>query len=219
MKKSLINKILAAAAAVLMMVSMTACTNQNTPADSDDQGSSEVVSDTVISDADVSGSDVSASDVVVVDDETAANNTLDAYFAALNSGDVDKLVELTAAPPMKAFLSAIGLDTDYLRSGFQAAIDGMKAVAGEYHIAYEYTVVDETDMSAFAAELNALSEGAGDKVQAVRTYNVNMTAYAASAAVSDADVSASDVNGEMLEQSEGQLRLFKYDGVWYVFGD
>ena len=219
MKKSLMSKLLAAAAAMVMVLSLTACSNQNTTVD-ETPDSSVSVSDTTVSGGDVSASDVSGSDVVVVDDETASNSALEAYFAALNSGNVDKLVELTAAPPMMDFLSGIGLDADYLRSSFQTVIDSMKAVSGDYRIDYTYTVTDadEAAQAALAAELDALSEGAGQKVQAVRVYSVDMAAYAVPAAVSGTDVSASDA-AEALEQSSSTLRLYKYDGVWYVFGE
>lgn len=231
MKNALTRKIIAALSALFILTSLAACGNQ--PAqESVDQpavSSSTDVSGADVSGSDVSGSDVSASDVVVVDDETASNNVLDAYFAALNSGDADKLVELTYAPPMADFLDGVGLGSDYLLSSFQATIDGMNAVSGGYHIEYEYTVTDadEVDLTAFAAEVDALSKGSGAKVQAMRRYVVSMTAYTAQAAapvsggdVSGADVSASDVVlGEKLEESEGVLRLFKFDGVWYVFGD
>lgn len=219
MKKSLMSKLLAAAAAMVMVLSLTACSNQNTTVD-ETPDSPVSVSDTTVSGGDVSASDVSGSDVVVVDDETASNSALEAYFAALNSGNVDKLVELTAAPPMMDFLSGIGLDADYLRSSFQTVIDSMKAVSGDYRIDYTYTVIDadEAAQAALAAELDALSEGAGQKVQAVRVYSVDMVAYAVPAVVSGTDVSASDA-AEALEQSSSTLRLYKYDGVWYVFGE
>lgn len=229
MKKSLISKIAAAAAALLAAVALTGC-SVKAPADdtANDGAVTPVTSAADVSGSDVSGSDVSGSDVV--DDAVLADQVFNDYFFALNAGDADKLVELTAAPPLMSLLETIGAGEDYLLSSYQATIDGMKAVSGGYRIAYDYTVVDaEGDqLGAVITEIEGMSAGAGEKVQAARVYTVNMKAYAAQMpvvsgadvvsatdAVSDADIPA---DAQVLEESESVLILYKYGGNWYVLG-
>lgn len=244
MKNALTQKIIAAVMALFMLTSLAACGGQNVedagepsaPASSAaDAPAEENVSGSDTSYTDVSATDVSASDVPVVDDAAAADSVLNAYFDALNSGDADKLVELTCSQPLTDYLEAAGLGADYLRASYQATVDGMKSVSGGYRIAAEFTAADATEeeLAALAAAMDALSAGAGAKVQAVRIYKVNMKAYAAEAAdvvasiadvisntdlVSIADAVEEVVSAELLEESESVLRLYKYADVWYVYG-
>lgn len=229
MKNTFTHKLLAAAAALLIVASLTACGSQDA-VDASNDVPADVTSSADVSDSDasasdvvVSGGDVSGSDVVVVDDATAADSVFNAYFAAFNSGDAEKLAEVIGAPPMLAFLENAGVGSDYLLTSCRNTLSAMEGVT----IVYEYTVAeaDEGQLAAIAADLNALSSGAGDKVQAARVYNVNMTAYADIQSVSGSDVSASDAvsgsdaAGNALEQSSGVIRLYKYDGAWYVLGE
>ncbi len=228
MKKLLISKIAAAAAALLMALALTGCGAKAPADDTADEGTvTPVTSAADVSGSDVSGSDVSGSDVV--DDAAEADRVFNEYFAALNAGDAGKLVELTAAPPMMSLLETIGAGEDYLLSSYQATIDGMKAVSGGYRIAYDYTAADaEGDqLGAVIAEVEGMSKGAGEKVQAARLYTVNMKAYAAQMPVSASDVvsgadavSAGDIpaDAQVLEESESVFVLYKYGGSWYVLG-
>ncbi len=231
MKNAFTRKIVTAAAALLVVLSLSGCSMyappEETPAD---PSAGNVVTAADVSATDVSGSDVSASDVVVLDDATLADNALNAYFAAMNSGDVDRLVELTAAPPMVSFLESIGTDVSYLSTSFRRTIDSMKAVSGGYNIVWDYTAAEasEDEMTAIRAEIDALSAGAGEKVEAARVYEVSLKAYAADMTViSGSDVSTADVISsvdvvsgsdavQVLEESESTMNLYKYGGQWYV---
>lgn len=234
MKNALTRKIMAAAAALIVVASLAGCAGK--PADdvNDSQptvSASETVSGSETSGADVSGSDVSASDVsgsdvsgsdvsgsdaVVVDDATVANSVIDAYFAAFNSGDAQKLADLTCSPAMVAFLKSNGYSADFVKMNYADSIKEMKAVSGgSFDLRHEYTVAeaDTEQMDALKAKLNGLSAGSGDKIQAARVYQVTMKSVEA---VSSAGVSASDAFN-VLEQSESIMYAYKYDGNWYVF--
>ncbi len=219
MKNTITRKILAAAAALMVMTTMTGCfgkpaapaednnpTAVTTPAD---------VSGSDISGSDVSGSDISGSDVVVVDDETASNAAIDAYFACFNSGDAAGLANLTCSPAISSFLLSSGYSKDFVAQGFAGTIEEMKkAAGGNLDIRYEYTVADAgaDQLAALKADLSELTAGAGDNVQAARVYQVTMKLVAATSA---SDV-ASGADVQVLEQSDCELVAYKYDGNWYI---
>lgn len=230
MKNTITRKLLAAAAAVLVTAALSGCfaapqqpAENNTPAapavtagdvsGSNVSGSS--VSDSNVSDADVSGSDVSGSDVNVQD---TADTALEAYFTAFDSGDAEKLADLTCSPAMEEFLKNNGLDRSYLVKSFADTIDGMKKTAGGYYT-MGYEVISSADATeAEKADLvsgvESLLAGSGAKVQAVRIYQLSISAQSVTS--SGDVVSTSDA---VSEKADGQLRLYQYDNVWYVFGD
>ncbi len=219
MKNALTRKLLAAAAAIVIVASMTGCfaapaapqNNETTPA------VTTSASDTV------SGADVaSGADVVVIDDATAANNAIEAYLNGFNTGDAAKLADVTYSPAVAAFLESNGKDKSFLAGSFQTAIDEMKQSAGGvFYLDYEYTVSEasEEQFNQLKAEIEALAVGSGEKVQAARIGQVSMKANAVASA-SDVTSSGDLVSGadvSELESTKMELRLYKYDGKWYVF--
>lgn len=217
MKNTITRKLLAAAAAVLVTAALSGCfAAPQQPAENDTPAvSAGDVSASDVSGTDVSGSDVSASDVDVQD---TADGALEAYFTAFGSGDAQALADLSCSPAMNEFLKNNGLDKSYLVKSFQETIDGMKQTAGgNYTMGYEViSAADatEAEKAELAAGVESLLAGSGAKVQAVRIYQLSISAQSVT---SNGDVvSSADA---VSEQAEGQLRLYQYDGVWYVFGD
>jgi|GEM_PF-1801897 len=217
MKNTIARKLMAAAAAVMIMTAMSGCFAPQKPAeDSTADTPAVTASASDVSASDVSASDVSASDAASV--QGTADGALEAYFAAFNSGDADMLADLTCSPAMEAFLKASGLDKSYIADSFRQTLDGMNQTAGgSFRMEYEViTAADatEAEKAELVTGIESLSAGSGAKVEAVRIYQLSMSAQSTT---SDGDVvSSADA---VSEQGEGQLRLYKYDGLWYVFGD
>ena len=225
MKNALTRKLMAAAAALIVLASMAGCTarpqtetDQPQPAVSaSDSVSDADVSGSDVSGSDVSGSDVSGSDAPVVDDAADADSVIEAYFAAFNSGDAGKLAELTCSPAMVSFLKSNGYSTDFVKMNYADTIKQLQAQnGGSFDLRYEYILndADTTLPDVLKSELNELSAGSGDKVQMVRVYQVTMKLVEE---VSASDVSGSDV--QVLEQYEDVMFAYKYDGTWYVFSN
>lgn len=219
MKNALTRKLLAAAAAIAVMASLTGCFAA--PAAPQNSETAPVV--TTSSTDTVSGSDAaSGTDVVVLDDATAAKNAIEAYLGGFNTGDAAKLADATCSPVVSAFLESSGKDKDFLVSSFADTINAMKQNAGGlFHIDYSYDIADasEDQLAQLKSEIDILSPGCGEKVQAARICNVTMKAgsvASASDVTSSGDlVSGADVSE--LESTNMEMRLYKYDGKWYVF--
>lgn len=215
MKKALIRKLLAIAAAVVMLTSLAACGNQ--------PQTDEPVNDSpaAVTSTDVSGSDVSATDVIdSAVDAAAADAVLEQYFIALNNGDAAEMVKLSAMPPILTYLEGYGLGEEYLISSYQATINGLSdSGKADYVVEYTYsgTFANDSEVSTMANEIEGLAAGTRANVQAVRNYIVIMK-Y--SAIISPSDVLASDSDSSVLaEESTETMRLVKYDGEWYVYGN
>lgn len=219
MKNALTRKLMAAAAAIVIMASMTGCFG--TPAASQNNETTPSVT-TSAADA-VSGTDaVSGADAVVLDDDAASVNAIESYLNSFNTGDAAKLADVTCSPAVSAFLENNGKNKDFLVSSFAGTIEEMKQTSGGlFHIGYNYTIAeaDKDQLAQLKAEIEALSAGSGEKVQAARICQVSMNASSVASAsdvtssgdlVSGADISA-------LDSTQIEMRLYKYDGKWYVF--
>lgn len=220
MKNTLTLKLIAALMAVLAMVSLSGCfamPQQGGETDNTPVVTAADVSAGDVSASDVSGSDVSGSDVSASDVQNDADKTLEAYLNAFNTGDAEKLAQLTCSPAMEDFLKNNGKDRAYLVESFEQSIKDMKDAAGGY-MSLEYTVVSGDgapgdSVMELKGDLDSLSAGSGEKVQEVRIYVVNLTAKKLT---SNGDVvSAADAS----QSADGQLRLYKFENKWYVFGD
>ena len=217
MKNALTRKLLAAAAAIAVMASLSGCFAAPAAPQNTDPTPAVSSADTV------SGADVaSGTDAVVLDDATAATNAIEAYLSSFNTGDAAKLADVTCSPAVTAFLESNGKTKDFLVSSFAATIDGMKqAAGGVFYIDYSYTIAEATEdqLNQLKAEVEALSVGSGEKIQAARVCQITMKASSVASA-SDVTSSGDLVSGAdatEMESTQTEMRLYKYDGKWYVF--
>jgi len=220
MKNAFTRKLLAAVAAIAVVASLSGCFGA--PAVPAEPQSPEAPSVTVSTSDTVSGSDAVSDSDVVLDDATAAKNAIEAYLNGFNTGDAAKLADVTCSPAIAAFLESNGKNKDFLVGSFGDTIEAMKQTSGGiFHIGYSYTVTeaDEEQLEQLRSEIEALSAGCGEKVQAARIYQVSMnvnSVASASDVTSGGDlVSGADVTS--MEDAQMELRLYKYDGKWYVF--
>lgn len=218
MKNALTRKLLAAAAAIAVVAALTGCFAAPAAPNNDTAPSVTTSAADTVSGADAA----SGTDVVVLDDATAAKNAIESYLSSFNTGDAAKLADVTCSPAVAAFLESNGKNKDFLVSSFAATIDGMKQNAGGlYHIDYSYTIAEATEdqLAQLKTEIETLSLGSGEKVQAARVCQITMKASSVASA-SDVTSSGDLVSGadvSELESTQMEMRLYKYDGKWYVF--
>jgi len=95
------------------------------------------------------------------------------------------------------------------------------SVDGTFFLDYDYSVTDANadQVNVFRFEIEALNAGDGEKVEALKFYNVTMK-LASVASASDVTSSGDLVSGADVTEKEStqvEMRVYKLDGKWYVF--
>lgn len=215
MKKAFTSKLLALAAALVVMTSLTGCFGM--PA-----APQQNTTTTTAPAATASGSDAASGTDVVVDDATAANIAMETYLDGFNTGDAAALADATCSSTVSAYLKNNGKDKSFLVKSFEKSIADMHdSVDGTFFLDYDYSVTDANadQVNVFRFEIEALNAGDGDKVEALKFYNVTMK-LASVASASDVTSSGDLVSGADVTEKESaqvEMRVYKLDGKWYVF--
>ncbi|MBE6760316.1 MAG: hypothetical protein E7554_09575 [Ruminococcaceae bacterium] len=217
MKKAFTSKLLALTAALVVMTSLTGCFGTAAP-----QQSTTAPTTTTAPAEPVSGTDAASNSDVVVDDATAANIAMESYLDGFNTGDAAALADATCSSTISAYLKNNGKDKNFLVKSFEKSIANMhSSVDGTFFLDYDYSVTDANadQVNVFRFEIEALNAGDGEKVEALKFYNVTMK-LASVASASDVTSSGDLVSGADVTEKEStqvEMRVYKLDGKWYVF--